>query len=87
MDFDKRRVVLCTMMILFYLLAILFFYKTFDIKINCAKSIYAISGLDVGVYNRIINGSYFVGYAVIASANAICGTICLHSLVMCENCD
>lgn len=62
-------------------------YKAYDVKINCAKSIYAISAADAGVYNRIINGSYFAGYAVIAAMGTICGTICLHGGIMCENCD
>ena len=83
--FRLRKVILYSMTAAFYLLAMVFFYKAYDVKINCAKSIYAISAADAGVYNRIINGSYFVGYAVIASASAICGTICLHSFVMCEN--
>ena len=71
----------------FYLLAVVFFYKAYTVKINGAKSISAISAADAGVYNRIINGSYFTGYAVIAAMGAICGTICLHGGIMCENCD
>ena len=78
--FRLRRVILYSMTAAFYLLAAVFFYKAYDVKINCAKSIYAI-------YNRIINGSYFAGYAVIAAMGAICGTICLHGGIMCENYD
>ena len=80
--FRLRRVILYSMTATFYLLA-----KAYDVKINCAKSIYAISAADAGVYNRIINGSYFAGYAVIAAMGAICGTICLYGGIMCENCD
>ena len=85
--FRKRRVILYSMMIAFYLLALLFFYKAYDVKINCAESQYAISTVDAGVYNRIINGNYFTGYAVIAAMGVICGTICLRGGIMCENCD
>lgn len=87
MVMKKRRVILYSMTAAFYLLAMVFFYKAYNVKINCTKSIYAISAADAGVYNRIINGSYFAGYAVIAAMGAICGTICLHGGIMCENCD
>ena len=85
--FRLRRVILYSMTAAFYLLAMVFFYKAYNVKINCAKSIYAISAADAGVYNRIINGSNFSGYAVIAAMGAICGTICLHGGIMCENYD
>ena len=85
--FRLRRVILYSMTAAFYLPATISFTTASNMKINCAKSIYAISAVDAGVYNRIINGSYFAGYAVIAAMGAICGTICLHGGIMCENCD
>lgn len=58
--FRLRRVILYSMTAAFYLLAMVFFYKAYDVKINCAKSIYAISaamqvftiGLSTGVILR-----------------------------------
>lgn len=57
----------------------IFFYKGYDVKNNYYNSKYSYTYENAYVgsdaYNYIINGTYFTGYSVIASASLLCGVL------------
>ena len=73
----KNRLLLLA--VFFFCVSGFFFYRCYDVKNNYYNSDYSslVQNAYVGgdAYNFIINGTYFAGYAVIASASAVCGII------------
>lgn len=69
-----------------FLISTIFFYKGYDAKNNYYNSEYSTLNENAYVggdaYNYIINGTYFMGYSVIASAFMLSGVLLCCTTVM-----
>ena len=65
--------------LLFFIVSVIFSYKAYNVKNDYYNTEYSILNKNAYVggdaYNYIINGTYFIGYAVIASSAFISGVI------------
>lgn len=73
------RTFLNVLMILFVIIASIFFYKAYDVKHNYRNTEYSSLNENAYVggdaYNYIINGTYFTAYSVIGSIGILCAVI------------
>lgn len=70
----------------FAIIAIVFFYKAYNVKNNYYNSEYSTINKNAYVggdaYNYIINGSYFTAYSVLGAANMLCAIILYSRFVL-----
>lgn len=79
------RTVLILMTMICFIVSGIFFYKGYDVKNEYYNSDYSILNKNAYVggdaYNYIINGTYFTGYSVIASAFFLSGIVLIVKLM------
>lgn len=75
---NLKNILLSTAVVCF-LISTIFFYKSYDVKNNYYNSEYSTLNENAYVggdaYNYIINGTYFMGYSIIASACMLSGIL------------
>lgn len=76
---SKSLPILKALCAVFLIIGFVFFVKGFNVKNNYNNSELSYENAYVGgdAYNYIINGTYFTGYVVIASASVLCSVVCL----------